>query len=111
MLVETYSECFDACAKILFFTEIVERPDEMEKFRRGLLTNFMKLCENELQGNSFSKFIVGEHLTIADVCIASFAFNILNNEAGPFQEKFAPYLVMYPFFSAYIKRMETEFSV
>ena len=62
-----------------------ERPAELEKLRDGLLTKFLSMCENELRGNSFSNFIVGEHLTIADFCLTSFAFNILKNPNGPFE--------------------------
>ena len=75
-----------------------------------MLTKFCEMIERELIGNSFSKFIVGEHLTIADICLASFAFNVLKNETGPFHESFAPMLITFPYFGAYIKRMQTEFA-
>ena len=111
MIVETYSEVFDACAKILFLTKEADRPAALDTLKDGLLTKFMTMCEKELQNNSFSKFMVGDHLTIVDFCLASFAFNILKNENGPFEAAFSNVAMCYPFFGAYIKRMQTEFAI
>ena len=83
----------------------------MESFRDGLLTRFLHVCENELKGNVYSQFIVGDHISIADIVLSSFIINVIRNEQGPFCEVFAPALTDCPFFKQYCKRMQTVFAM
>lgn len=54
MIVETYANCFEECAKILYQTEFAARPAAMENLRDSLLTRFLHMCENELKNNVYS---------------------------------------------------------
>mmetsp|Transcript_29783 Transcript_29783/g.39627 ORF Transcript_29783/g.39627 Transcript_29783/m.39627 type:complete len:125 (+) Transcript_29783:396-770(+) len=111
MIVETYAACMDTCAHILYETDFQGRPSAMEQLRDGLLSKFIAMCEVELQKNVYSQFIVGEHMSIADVVLASFIFNVLKNEEGPFERVFFRVLVKFPFFNQYVKRMQNVFSM
>lgn len=110
MIVETYTECYDKSAEIIFMKELDKRDGEMEAFKDGLLTKFLKMCEAELQNNSFSKYIVGETMSIADFCLASFIFNIMKNNKSPFYALLSAKVDKYPHFGAYEKRMRQEFA-
>ena len=109
MIVETYTEVFNECWKILFETEFSARPAATTVLRDGKLRRFLALCEKQLQANTASKYISGDKMTIADIVLTSFIWNVLRNEGGPFSEPFTAVLFTFPFFQAYGRRMQAEF--
>ena len=109
MTVSTYTECFNACAEIMFSIPFDLRVTALELLSEGLLAKFLAICEKELEQNSYSRFIVGDTLTIADFVLAAFYFNILKNEKTPFAEAFKMALLKAPYVGAHGKRMLQEF--
>ena len=106
MICDCYSDAFNAIAKTLFMSD-EERPAETEKIRDGVLRNFLTICEKQLD-RSGKKFLVSDDLTIADFCLASFIFNILKNDIGPFKAAFNPLFLEFPLVGAYSHRLQTE---
>ena len=81
MIVDTFSDVFNAIAKILFFSDDLQKPNEMEAWKEGILRKFLTIVEGQLERNIMvSKFLVGESMTIADFAVACLVFNILKND-------------------------------
>ena len=106
MIVETYSECFEAYCKIAKKSTEEDRLAEFQVFKDGILTQFLNMCEKELQNNSFCSYIVGEYITIADFSLISFIMNVLRNDSEPFHDQFEKKLDRFSFFLAYEKRVK-----
>ena len=106
MIVDTYTEVFNAAAKILFFTNEVQKPAEMVKWRDGDLRQFLTIVEAQLKGQfGESKWLVSRKLTIADMVMVSLTFNILKNPSGLFTGLCKPMLLEFPNYGAYTKRL------
>ena len=107
MLVETYTDVFNGFAKVLFSAEN-EKAGGLEALKNGLLGNFLKMVENQLETQTTNKFIMGNQMTIADFAMSSFLFNIMKNDHGPFSASCSAMLLEYPHIGAYSKRLESE---
>lgn len=81
MIVDSYADTFNAIAKILFVTDELQKPKEMEAWKEGILRKFLNIVEAQLERNIMvSKYLVGESLTIADFVVACLVFNVLKND-------------------------------
>ena len=106
----TWADVLTALGTIIFGTEEMsddERAKKIEDVRDGLVKQFLTICEKQLD-RSGKKFLVSDDLTIADFCLASFIFNILKNDIGPFKAAFNPLFLEFPLVGAYSHRLQTE---
>ena len=106
-IVETYTDVFSAAAGILFASD-AEKPEKIEALKEGLSRKFLVILESQLESNATSKWLVGNKISIADFCMASFLFNFLKNDMNPLSAAYANLLLEFPSFGAYSKRLESE---
>ena len=80
MMVETYADVFSGAVKVLFTKEEDKKAEELESWKNGILTKYLKIVEKQLESQGTQKFLVGNTMTIADFAIVSLTFNILKND-------------------------------
>ena len=110
VIVDLWTEMFDACVPILFMMPDKTEEEKQEVFRKTMQTKhipafaFMESQIRSLGGN----FIAGgSQFTIADCCMVAAIANLFDNPQ--FSEGFKQILQNYPRLQEYLRRLKRAF--
>ena len=82
--------------------------DEFDKKMDTVFHPILAALEKQLSEDG-GPYIAGKKLTIADCCFAALMCNTVQNEAGPWFERFKPVLAKYPKILAYFGKLRETF--
>ena len=115
MYLELLSELFDAWIKVAFEKDEARKKEAQKTFEEQKFPNFVKTAEKKL-GEAGGKYFVGNHLTLADLEIASF-LKSFTDPTDPATVKYFPslqefrtsgVLKEYPLLTQHLERVINE---